>query len=205
MPQLILASQSEYRLQLLRDAGYDVVSRPAQIDEPDPRTLGDLHTGLIHIAHRKARTVAGRGAQGLILAADTVGHVAGEVFGKPADRADARRMLQAISGVAHEVLTGWCLLRTRDNLLVAGCEATQIHMRPWTDAELNAYLDSGEWQGKCGAYGLQLPVDPFVTHLEGSAANVIGVPLERLAEVLRELGWNNELGSPNFEIRMTKE
>jgi len=185
-PALVLASQSPYRLELLRGAGYGVRACPAHIDEPDPLTLGDLRSGLIHIAERKARTVWERGEQGLILAADTVGHVGGEVFGKPLDRNDARRMLQAISGVSHEVLTGWCLLRTRDGLLVAGCEATRIVMRPWTTAELEGYLDSGEWEGKCGAYGLQWPGDPFVTRLEGSAANVVGVPLERLEQVLAE-------------------
>jgi len=185
-PALVLASQSPYRLELLRGAGYGVRACPAHIDEPDPLTLVDLHSGLIHIAQRKARTVWERGEQGLILAADTVGHVGGEVFGKPLDRNDARRMLQAISGVSHEVLTGWCLLRTRDGLLVAGCEATRIVMRPWTTAELEGYLDRGEWGGKCGAYGLQWPGDPFVTRLEGSAANVVGVPLERLGEVLAE-------------------
>lgn len=186
MIPLILASQSSYRLQLLQEAGYEAVPWPADIDEPNPATLGDLHSGLIHLAQRKARTVAARGAQGLVLAADTVGHVSGEIFGKPATRTDAERMLRAISGVHHEVLTGWCLYRTGDGLLLSGVEATQIHMRPWSDAELQSYLDSGEWQGKCGAYGLQLPLDPFVTHMHGSAANVIGLPLERLAAVFQE-------------------
>ncbi|RPI87353.1 MAG: Maf-like protein [Planctomycetaceae bacterium] len=186
MTSLILASRSLYRLQLLREAGYQAEAWPADIDEPDPRNLGDLRSGLIHLAQRKAATVAARGACGLVLAADTVGHVAGEVFGKPTSRADAERMLRAISGVDHEVLTGWCLLRTRDGLRLSGVEATQIHMRPWTAAELQCYLDSGEWQGKCGGYGLQLPLDPFVTRLQGSAANVIGLPLERLAQVFQE-------------------
>lgn len=185
-PALVLASQSPYRLQLLREAGYTVRACAANLDEPDPLTLGDLRSGLIHIAQRKARTVLERGAGGLILAADTVGHAGGEVFGKPADRDEARRMLRAISGVSHEVLTGWCLLRSRDGLLISGCESTQIVMRPWTTAELEGYLDSGEWEGKCGAYGLQWPGDPFVTRLEGSAANVVGVPLERLEQVLAE-------------------
>ncbi|MCY2969001.1 MAG: Maf family protein, partial [Planctomycetota bacterium] len=138
MPRLILASQSEYRLQLLRDAGYEVRAVAAQIDEPDPLSLGDLRSGLIHIAQRKARTVLQRGTTGLILAADTVGHVAGQIFGKPIDRDDAERMLRSISGVSHEVLTGWCLLRTRDELVVSGCEATVIRMRPWSEEELAA-------------------------------------------------------------------
>jgi septum formation protein len=186
MTRLILASQSQWRRELLTDAGYEVECVPAHLDEPHPLSLGDLEAGLIHIAQLKARTVARRGVRGLILAADTVGHVGGEIFGKPVDRADARRMLQAMSGVAHEVLTGWCLLRTTDGVSLTGCEATSIHMRPWTEAERESYLDSGDWRDKCGAYGLQWPNDPFVTELRGSATNVIGVPLERLAQVLRE-------------------
>src|SRR5262245_44686789 len=136
----------------------------------------------------KARAVAEGGAQGLILGADTVGHVRGEIFGKPVDRADALRMLQAISGTVHEVVTGWCLFRTRDRVQISGVERTVITMRPWREDELRSYLDSGAWIGKSGAYGLQLPRDPFVTHIAGSSSNVIGIPLERLAQVIAELG-----------------
>jgi septum formation protein len=187
MQQLVLASQSPDRLQLLRSAGYEVTVFPADIDEPDPASFPDLDAGLIHIATLKARAVQTRGATGLILAADTVGVVTDRIFGKPRDRSDAQRMLTAISGSVHEVYTGWCLLRTRDQLHLTGCERTTITMRAWTDAEMQAYLDSGQWLGKSGAYGLQLPNDPFVDHIAGSTSNVIGIPLERLAAVLAEL------------------
>lgn len=187
MVRLILASQSTYRRDLLESAGYDVEVIAAGIDEPDLSGCIDLEAGLVHVAQLKAFTVARRGKSGLILAADTVGHVHGQVFGKPADRSDALRMLQAISGTTHDVLTGWCLLRTRDGFLVSGVERTVITMRPWSDAEFTAYLDGGEWIGKCGAYGLQWPNDPFVTKIEGSPSNVIGVPLERLKAILGEL------------------
>ena len=95
-------------------------------------------------------------------------------------------MLSAISGTVHEVLTGWCFLRSRDELIIGGVERTRITMRVWTAVELEQYLDEGEWEGKCGAYGLQTENDPFVTRIDGSAANVIGLPLERLAQVLAE-------------------
>jgi len=116
----------------------------------------------------------------------------GEVLGKPVDRADALRMLQAISGTVHEVLTGWCLLRTRDQLQISGVEMTTIAMRRWTESEFSSYLDSREWLGKSGAYGLQLPNDPFVTHLAGSASNVVGIPIERLQQVLAEFASMND-------------
>lgn len=186
MISLILASQSTYRLQLLSDAGYDVQAWVSGIVEPDPHLFSDPEAAVSHLAQLKARAVRSQGARGLVLGADTVGLVGGKIFGKPQDCDDARRMLSAISGTTHEVLTGWCLLRTRDELCLSGLERTRIVMRVWTDAELERYLDSREWEGKCGAYGLQLPIDPFVTRIEGSAANVIGVPLERIAEVLAE-------------------
>ena len=184
--RLILASQSPYRLQLLRDAGFEVQAVPAGVSEPDLSQFASLEAGLMHTAQLKAQRVASRGVHGLILAADTVGHVAGAIFGKPADRHEARRMLQAISGTAHSVLTGWCLWRTRDQLCLCGTEVTQIVMRTWTASELEQYLDSGDWQDKCGAYGLQLPADPFVTEIRGSTSNVIGLPLERLQSIFAE-------------------
>jgi septum formation protein len=186
MPRLILASQSADRLELLRSAAYEVEAIPANVAEPDPASFPDLDAGLVHIAALKARAVARNGAQGLILGADTVGFAGGSVLGKPSDRADALRMLQAISGTVHEVRTGWCLFRTRDQLQIAGVERTTITMRPWTPDEVEAYLERGAWIGKSGAYGLQLPRDPFVTHIAGSPSNVIGVPLERLAAVIAE-------------------
>jgi septum formation protein len=186
MPRLILASQSAYRLELLRSAGYDVEAVPAGVAEPDLEDFPDLDAGLVHVAALKARAVARSGAKGLIFAADTVGHADGKILGKPADRAAARRMLQAISGTTHTVMTGWCLFRTRDRLQLGGVERTTVAMRAWSESEFEAYLDSGDWIGKCGAYGLQLPRDPFVTDLVGSPSNVIGVPLERLTEVFAE-------------------
>jgi len=188
MHRLILASSSPHRLRLLREAGYEVQLFPATIEEPDLAALPDLERGLAQIATLKAQEARRRGAAGLILAADTIGCVGGKVFGKPRDRADARLMLQSISGTVHEVRTGWCLLRTRDEMLVSGVERTTITMRAWSERELAEYLDSGQWAGKSGAYGLTWPDDPFVTAISGSPSNVIGVPLERLAQVLAELG-----------------
>lgn len=186
MIRLILASASPHRLQLLRDASYDVSAMPTAVQEPDLAGCSDVGSTLAYAAQLKAQAARLHGGQGLILGADTVGLVAGRAFGKPRDRSDARRMLAAISGTTHEVLTGWCLLRTRDGLSISGVERTAIEMRPWREQELSDYLDSEQWVGKSGAYGLEWPGDPFVTRLTGSTSNVIGVPLERLAEVLAE-------------------
>jgi septum formation protein len=186
MARLILASRSPDRLKLLCDAGFEVDAVSADVAEPDPAGFTNLDAGLFHIAHLKAQAVARRGVQGVILAADTVGFVGGRVFGKPADRIEAEKMLRAISGTVHEVRTGWCLLRTRDDLVIGGVERTEIEMRRWTEPELTAYLDHGDWVGRSGAYRIQLPADPFVTRIAGCATNVVGVPIERLQELFAE-------------------
>jgi septum formation protein len=186
MRRLILASRSIHRRQILEDAGFSIDAIPPDVPEPELHDSPDLDLDLIRLAQTKAQAVGRRGAHGLILAADTVGFVAGRIFGKPTDRDDAHGMLQAISGSTHEVLTGWCLFRTKDQLYVSGVERTKITMRPWTINEFDQYLDSGEWIGKSGAYGLRLPDDPFVERIEGSAASVVGVPLERLQAILAE-------------------
>lgn len=186
MRNIILASGSPYRKELLQRAGYAVTAVASGVDEPDLAPFPDLHAGLIYLALLKARAVSAKGFRGVILGADTVSLAAGQILGKPADRPAARQMLELLSGTTHQVLTGWCLLRTDDGFAITGVEATTITMRRWTDAELAGYLDSGEWQGKCGAYGLQLPADPFVTAMSGSASNVIGLPLERLEQVWLE-------------------
>jgi septum formation protein len=186
MRKIILASGSPYRKELLEQAGYNVTAVASAVDEPDLALFPDLGAGLIYLALLKARAVERQGYSGLVLGADTVSLADGKILGKPADREAAAQMLRQLSGTTHDVLTGWCLLRTADGLVVSGVERTGITMRCWTDSELQSYLDSCEWQGKCGAYGLQLPIDPFVIKMSGSASNVIGLPLERLAAVWRE-------------------
>ncbi len=186
MQKIILASGSPYRKELLEQAGYDVTAIASGVDEPDLSQFADLNAGLMYLAQLKARAVQNHGHSGLILGADTVSLAGGQILGKPDDRQAAQQMLQHLSGTTHDVVTGWCLLRTHDGLALTGVETTIITMRRWTEAEIASYLDSGDWRGKCGAYGLQLPVDPFVTGMTGSAFNVIGLPLERLAEVFRE-------------------
>jgi MAF protein len=188
MPNLILASGSPWRLQLLREAGIQARVCVSQIDEPDLAGFSDLEAGLVYVAHLKAREVARLGETGFILAADTVSRAGGELLGKAGSRAEARHMLESLSGTEHDVLTGWCVLRTSDLRLVAGVGRTILEMRAWTEAEIENYLDSGEWEGKCGAYGLQMPQDPFVTRMLGSASNVIGLPMESVLPALEDLG-----------------
>jgi septum formation protein len=121
----------------------------------------------------------------LILAADTTCAVAGEILNKPVDRADAERMIRLQEGTDTDVLTGVCLFRADRAMWVGTVVASVVRFKALTTRERCAYLDTGRWEGKAGAYGVQ-DRDPFVAVVNGSFSNVVGLPMERLAELLRD-------------------
>jgi septum formation protein len=135
-----------------------------------------------------------------VLAADTLVVCGGHVLGKPHDLADARRMLILQTQQACDVLTGVCLLRRSDTEeRLSQVEHTRVWMRD-DPASREAYLASGEWQGKAGAYGIQDVADRLVARVEGSTTNVVGLPLERVSRMLRHVGlpakpWSDASGA----------
>lgn len=185
---LILASSSPRRRQLLEEAGYRfTVLPPCDTAEDDPRP-GESASDLVQrLALQKARSVAPRVSSGLIVACDTVAECGGQILGKPVDRAHARAILEVLRGREHRVYSGLCLWRRPDDWHQVEVEVTQLVMAPLSDAELEAYLDSGAWEGKAGAFGYQDGLD-WVRIVEGSATNVVGLPMERLAQMLARLG-----------------
>ena len=183
----ILASASPRRKQLLEAAGYEFAVDPSDVEEPEPAAGAVPGAYVARLAWRKAMAVAERRGAGLILAADTVGAVDGVILNKPFDRDDAERMIRLQEGRDSDVLTGLCLLRA-DRLEWVGIGAVEtsvVRFKHLSDAERGAFLDSNRWQGKAGAYGIQ-DHDPFVTLVSGSLSNVVGLPMERLAALLRE-------------------
>jgi septum formation protein len=183
--RLILASASPRRLLLLTEAGYAFEVDPPDFDEPGPEPGEAPASYAARLAWRKAEAVASRRGQGLILAADTVCAVGGEILGKPADRDDAERMIRLQEGRDTEVITGLCLSRAGAGEWVGAVETSIVRFRTLTDDERLEHLDSGRWAGKAGAYGLQ-DDDPFVRVARGSWSNVVGLPMERLAALLRD-------------------
>lgn len=186
--RLVLASASPRRAELLRAAGYrfDVV-RPA-LDEPP--LGGHAHPACLaeSIAHYKARCVADTLDEGIVLGGDTVVAVGDQLFGKPAHREDAGRILRALAGTAHQVITGVALIDAGGGCRSIAHAVTTVHMRSLSEAEVEEYLRSGEWAGKAGAYGIQDYGDRFVSRIEGSFSNVVGLPMELVADLLREFG-----------------
>ncbi|HWG47940.1 MAG TPA: Maf family protein [Gemmataceae bacterium] len=190
--RLILASASPARRELLARTGYPFEVMPADIDEPqsgfrDPRTFVQTVSWL------KAAAVAPRIDDGLILAADTIAWINDHPILKPADEADARRILREMSGREHDLWTGVVLWRRPDDVQIAWQEQTRVAVAPLSDAELDVYLATRSWRGHSGAYAIQEQNDPYVRVVRGSMSNVIGLPLETLT---RTLAWLLLAGTP---------
>jgi septum formation protein len=182
--RLILASGSPARRDLLSRAGLAFEVMPAAVDEPTGEGFSDPRHYVQAVAWLKAAAVAPRVADGLVLAADTVGWLDGHVIGKPADDQDARRILTALGGREHELWTGVILWRRPDDLQFAWQERSLVHFRALTESELDGYLETRQWQGCSGAYAIRDHDDPFVQLRAGSLSNVVGLPMESLGHVL---------------------
>ena len=192
--RVVLASASPRRRDLLSAAGLDFEVEVAGVDED---LAGDetAEEAATLVAERKARAVAAAraGEDALVLGADTVVALTEDgrdrLLGKPADEAEARAMLESLSGSRHRVVTGVAAVRTRDGAVRSAFERTWVTMRPLTPDEVAAYVASGEWRDKAGGYAIQENADAFVTQLEeGGFDNVVGLPVELTRRLLGELG-----------------
>jgi septum formation protein len=180
--RLTLASGSTGRRWLLERAGYAFDIVPANIDEPTEAEHGSCRQYVQHVAWLKAAAVAPKVSEGIVLAADSVGWIDGKVIGKPEDENDARRILKTLAGRVHELWTGICLWRIVDQFQVCWQEHTLVRMWPFSDAEMSAYLTTRRWVGCSGAYAIEEENDPYLTVEDGSWSNVVGLPMESLAE-----------------------
>jgi nucleoside triphosphate pyrophosphatase len=186
-PRLILASGSPRRQSLLREAGYVLVTHPADLDEETyPPGLSPPQIAE-YLALAKADAIAGIYPDDVTLGADTVVALGSRLLGKPTDADDARRMLGLLSGTTHHVTTGVAAVRPATGLRKSVAVTSTVQMRRLSAAEIGAYVASGQWEGKAGGYGIQ-DQDPFVTNMAGSLTNIVGLPMEATTELLSAAG-----------------
>jgi septum formation protein len=186
--RLILASGSQGRRELMTRAGYRFDVQPSNIPEPTEARLGDCRHYVGELAWLKAAAIATTITDAsVIIAADTVGWLHGQVIGKPDDEAHARQIIQSLSGTIHELWTGVCLWRRPDDFQLCWQELSLVAMKKLSDDEIENYLTTRKWEGCSGAYAIEMPVDPYLTVIEGSPSNVIGLPMESLARGLEML------------------
>lgn len=190
--RLVLASASPRRAELLRAAGLEFNVLPVEIDE----TIRHGETPAAYVrrlaAEKSARALqalaehelgARAGVEPVVLGADTAVVVDGKILGKPRDHADAAAVLRRLSGRRHEVLTGVSLRRGPQE--IGRTESTVVEFAPLTSEEIEWYIASGEGRDKAGAYGIQGLASRFITRIEGSYSNVVGLPISSVYELLR--------------------
>jgi septum formation protein len=195
--RVLLASASPRRRELLARAGLAFEVGPVDVDE-ELSAFDSPERAALELAARKAEAAARArlarepGAALLVLAADTVVAVERsgrwELLGKPADAAEAGRMLASLSGTRHQVVTGVCAVRCPDLARRSGSERTWVTLRRLAPEEIQGYVASGEWRDKAGGYAIQESADRFVTALEeGGFDNVVGLPVGLSLRLLKEL------------------
>ena len=180
---LILASQSPRRAELLKKLNIPFTVRVADIDEAmDPLVLPEDEVA--RVSYEKAMAVR-RQAGDVVIAADTIVVLDGQVLGKPENEADAAYTLSRLSGRPHQVMTGITVVK--DDLALTHTEITQVHFRPLSREEIRRYVASGDPMDKAGSYGIQNGAALFVSAIEGDYFNVMGLPVCRLWQMLQKI------------------
>ncbi|MFB3094355.1 MAG: nucleoside triphosphate pyrophosphatase [Candidatus Acidiferrales bacterium] len=188
--RLILASGSPRRRELLRNAGFTFEVIPPEVAEDNPDNEAPAML-VERLALDKAEAVAGRFHRQdnvVVLGADTVVVVDSTLLGKPASPAEARQMLQRLSGRIHEVITGVALVEPETARRTVAHETTRVFFRPLEPQEMEDYVATGEPLDKAGAYAIQGGASRFVTRVEGCYFNVMGLPVALVDRLLREWG-----------------
>lgn len=179
LPPLILASASPRRAELVRQLGLEFQVVRADVPEDHSEHLTARELCLLN-AYRKARSVAKKFSDMLVLGADTLVCLDSTLFGKPASMAEAERMLMQLQGQTHEVVTGVCLVHLRTHRQSLFAESSRVTFRPLSLERIRSYLAKVNPLDKAGAYAIQEETDLIVDHVSGSFSNVVGLPVERL-------------------------
>ncbi len=184
MKQLILASKSPRRKELLEKCGIPFSVDVADIDESICET-NPLTSEIENLAFRKAKTVLERHPDSVVIGSDTIVVLNNEVLGKPKDRADARRMLEGLSGTTHQVITGLCILSC--NRQYISHTVSDVTFSPLSEEEIEDYIASGEADDKAGAYGIQGLAGKFISNIDGDYYSIMGLPLNLCYEELKHI------------------
>src|SRR5664279_5269704 len=185
IPMLVLASASPRRQELLRNADIPFEVQPADIPE-DPKPGEGARDCAERLAREKALAVARQRLHDIVLGADTVVVVDGQLLGKPCDAADAARMLRMLSGRDHQVITGVCLVVSGQSSVVS--ETTIVTVSEIPDKDIADYVASGEPMDKAGGYAIQGIAARWIPRIEGDYNNVVGLPVALLYSMLRRAG-----------------
>ncbi|HPY74163.1 MAG TPA: Maf family protein [Planctomycetota bacterium] len=195
---LILASQSPQRQQLLKQAGYSFEVFPIDFQEPIPNSSdpNDIATYIAFYKGKEASQILQKKLsvqeleKSVVLTADTIVYLNGKVYGKPKDEQEAFKMLWELSREPHIVVSGVCVwpLKEKEKGLVAA-DTTHIRMQKISEKEIYEYIATGEWIGRAGAFAIQGIADKFVEEVQGNLDNVIGLPMQIVQNLLHKIHY----------------
>ena len=185
---IILASASPRRAQLLKQIGLPFVVSASNICEDRDIASDPVHH-VLELSRCKAQDVAARLGTGLVLGVDTIVVLDGSILGKPGSPEEAKHMLRRLSNRTHYVFSGLTLLRAEGGQMCSDVSRTEVDMRALSDEEIEAYVATGEPLDKAGAYGIQGRAAPFIREIHGCYYNVVGLPLSKLVDMLKAMGW----------------
>lgn len=184
--QIVLASGSPRRQKLLKQIGLDFTVHPSEFEEKDthlsPKELA------LHNAIGKAQSTARHYRDAIIIGADTIGAVNEHILNKPKDTEDAKRILRLLSNTTHKVITAICVFDSKNNKNITAVETTFVTIDRLEEADIEAYIASGEGEDKAGSYAIQGLGSLFVKKIEGDYFNVVGLPIYRLRKMLEKMG-----------------
>lgn len=184
--KLILASSSERRRRLMAEAGLDFEVIQPSVAEPGGYVLNLPPIQQAEaLAYFKARSILDLHTEATVLGADTIVVLGEDVLGKPDDAEGARKMLDKLSGTRHRVITGVAIVGPCGRLIAS--ETTYVEMREMSPGEIDEYIESGEWAGKAGGYAIQETADRFISRIDGSFSNVVGLPMELVTQMLAKV------------------
>ncbi|MCB0420847.1 MAG: septum formation protein Maf [Bdellovibrionales bacterium] len=194
MFQVILASQSPRRKQLLLEEGFEFKTDTVKVSEYIEENV-NITQSIIECAERKAKAYVQehnylKSQKYLVVSADTVVVFQNQVFGKPTSVEDAILKLETLSGLTHDVVTAVAIYDLFKNVMVAFAEVTKVKFKPLRKSDIEDYVNTGEPMDKAGAYAIQGLGSQFVDSIEGSWSNVVGFPMEKFKKVVAENGWS---------------
>jgi septum formation protein len=194
MKQLILASQSPRRRELLETAGFKFTVLAIQISEiPDENLSLEAQIQQLSLEKAQALVDSGKVAKGqgfLLLSADTVVVLGDRILGKPENKVESEQFLRQLSGQKHRVITAICLWDLDSGRVAKSYDETFVTFRKLSEAEIQEYADSGEGRDKAGGYGIQGKASKFVAKVEGAMDTVVGLPVRLVERILEENGWD---------------
>ena len=193
MKKVILASNSPRRREILgKFINFEAVTTEVKEDNDFYKSPDTL---VMALAFEKANSVAVKHEDAIVIGADTIVEIEGEILGKPKSREDAKRMMEKLRGKSHKVITGFSIIDLSSDKKYMDYEVTEVVFKDLSDEEIEAYLNKAEYMDKAGAYGIQDEAALFVEKIEGDYLNIVGFPISKIYTVLKD----------NFDLSLLEE